>query len=231
MSSKYEKSRPTSRERSSLLKIGAIAGLAAIAVNTAINNNEALGRIVEAYNGMSSLETTVSDLVSDFVEDTVRVNCGINTAARDTYGPNYSLEGYVEPLHFLGFVYLPSVMSLTKENCENIATINQTSTVNPYTAGSLMIATHEYQHITENDFDEARVACRAIAEFAPRLIRAGLSEASAINTTQTIAAQYYRSQPAVYKNPALCQPGGSYTVDLEQSGLSPIVYFNQNYLG
>lgn len=231
MSSKYEKSRPTSRERSSLLKIGAIAGLAAIAVNTAINNNEALGRIVEAYNGMSSLETTVSDLVSDFVEDTVRVNCGINTAARDAYGPNYSLEGYVEPLHFLGFVYLPSVMSLTKENCENIATINQTSTVNPYTAGSLMIATHEYQHITENDFDEARVACRAIAEFAPRLIRAGLSEASAINTTQTIAAQYYRSQPAVYKNPALCQPGGSYTVDLEQSGLSPIVYFNQNYLG
>lgn len=201
----------------------------AASVFAGATNFGATSEIIQAHTNVSDIEKNVSDYISDFVNDERKVNCGIDDTREYTEGASsYETVGYVQPFFLYGFDYYSPVMTLAAHVCNDIDDIHSTGLLDPSRVHSLYIAAHESAHIEEQSDDEALVSCRAIAQLAVQLTGMRYNIDHAAQLVTEVAGAVRASSPTEYVDDTNCQPGGSYTLDLEQAGLSPIIYLNKS---
>ena len=157
------------------------------------------------------------------------MNCGIDDTREYTEGASsYETVGYVQPFFFYGLEHYSPVMTLATHVCNDIEAIRSTGVLDPHRVHSLYVAAHENTHIEEQSDDEALVSCRAIAQLAVQLTGMRYDIDHAAQLVTEVAKAVRASSPTEYVDDTNCQPGGSYTLDLEQAGLSPIIYLNKS---
>ncbi len=234
-----DKERDTKHARR-FFKVGTTAAACTIALHPfsmsdyAENNRHALRQLAASFFP-NATERNASSLVSSLVDHDVRLTCGVTNAPGRSPELISRLRGYVPVFVFNDSLHTAGVITLSDEICGTLETINKAHHMDASDTEALVVAAHEYEHIIDiNNPDEAKTQCRAIAKLPNYLQNIGIEASRAVALTEKFAAEDYAQRSTghdtVYLNSAKCRPGGSYTIDLEQQGMEPLVYLNDNLL-
>lgn len=185
--------------------------------------------MVEGYLSSNTTEDAASSVISTLVNDSVRIVCDVSDLPGRTEAQKQLIQGSVQPLDIYGHLLAPDVMSLAPAQCSELSSLAKMKQLTDLNADAMFIAAHEYEHIIDIETaNEAKTNCQAMAKYPGYLMHLGISQPSALEIARDVARSELMTHGPVspYIDEANCKPGGIYTVDLEVSSATPLVYLN-----